>query len=110
MTTPDFGDRVRIKDNEATRGLELSGREGQVFGYTTPSITGVSVIGSPTEDYAINVHFEEIEGKYWFATDLLELVDHGPGTVVTLEGQDREWVRLPSGEWVERPRSKPTPP
>ena len=110
MTTPTFGDHVRIKDNAETRGLGLSRREGQVFGFTTPSITGVPVIGSPTEDYAINVHFEDVDGEFWFASELVEFVDHSPGTVVALDGQESEWVRLANGEWVERSRSKPTPP
>ena len=27
------------------------------------------------------------------------------GTVISLDGQDTEWVRLPNGDWQERPRS-----
>jgi hypothetical protein len=102
---PGFADRVRIKSSEATERLGLAGLEGIVYGWTTPSSTGVAVIGDRGEDHAVNVHFEERDEGFWFAEDLVELVDHGAGTVVTLDGVDKEWVRLPDGEWQERPRS-----
>jgi hypothetical protein len=101
----DFADRVRIKTSEETERLGLAGREGQVYGWTTPSATGVSVIGSPANDQAVNVHFEDLDESFWFAEDLVETLDRGAGTVIRLDGQDREWVRLPNGEWEERPRA-----
>jgi len=33
-----------------------------------------------------------------------EFIDHGPGQVVSLDGIDGEWVRLPNGDWEERPK------
>jgi hypothetical protein len=101
----DFADRVRIKASDETSRLGLAGLEGVVHGWTTPSVTGVEVVGDRGEDYAVNVHFEERGEGLWFAEDLVELVDHGAGTVVTLDGVDKEWVRLADGEWQERPRS-----
>jgi len=100
-----FADRVRIKSTEETERLGLAGREGQVFGWTTPSVTGVPVIGPTSEDYAVNVHFDDLDEEFWFADELVEMVDHSPGTVISLDGQDKEWVRLPNGEWEERPRT-----
>lgn len=100
-----FADRVRIKRTEDTERLGLAGREGQVFGWTTPSVTGVAVIGSPAEDYAVNVHFDDLDEGFWFSDDLVEQVDHAPGTVLRLDGQTNEVVRLANGEWQERPRS-----
>ncbi len=94
-----FADRVRIKRTEETERLGLAGREGQVFGYTTPSVTDVAVVGILSDDYAVNVHFDELDEGFWFADHLVEQIDHGPGTVISLEGQDAEWVRLPNGEW-----------
>lgn len=76
-----------------------------MYGWTTPSVTRVSVIGSPADDYAVNVHLDELDEAFWFSDDLVEMLDHGAGTVMSLDGQDTEWVRLPSGEWEERPRS-----
>ncbi len=101
----DFGDHVRIGATEETQRLGLAGRQGIVYGWTTPSVTGVSVIGSSAEDYAVNVNFEELNETYWFSDDLVEFVDHAPGNVIQLDGVDVEWVRLPNGEWEERPRS-----
>lgn len=101
----DFADRVRIADSQETRRLGLAGREGQVFGWTTPSVTGVPVIGSPKEDFAVNVHFDALQESFWFAGELVERVDRGAGTVINLDGVDKEWVRLDNGAWEERARS-----
>ena len=100
-----FADRVRIKASEETERLGLAGREGQVYGWTTPSVTGVSVIGSTADDHAVNVHFDELDESFWFAEDLVEMLDRGAGTVISLDGQESEWVRRPNGEWEERPRA-----
>lgn len=97
-----FADRVRIKRTEETERLGLAGREGQVFGYTTPSVTEVAVVGILSEDSAVNVHFDELDEGFWFADDLVEQIYHAPGTVLSLEGQNTEWVRLPNGEWQEK--------
>jgi hypothetical protein len=102
----DFADRVRIKASQETEALGLAGRVGQIYGWTTPSVTGVSVIGSTADDYAVNVHFEALDDSFWFSEDLVERVDRGEGTVISLEGRDSEWVRRADGEWEERPRSK----
>lgn len=99
-----FADRVRIKSTEETERLGLAGRVGQVLGFTTPSSTGVALIGSKSKDYAINVHFGDLDEGFWFADELVELVDHSPGTTISLDGQNKEWVRLPNGEWEERSR------
>lgn len=100
-----FADHVRIRSTDETERLGLAGREGQVFGWTTPSVTGVTVIGSPTEDYAINVNFDELKANHWFAEDLVEFIDNAAGTVISLDGQNAEWVRRDDGEREERSRS-----
>jgi hypothetical protein len=99
-----FADRVRIRSTEETRRLGLAGLEGVVYGWTTPSLTGVETVGDRGDDHAVNVHSDEREEGFWFAEHLIEVIDHGAGTVVTLDGVDKEWVRLPNGEWQERPR------
>ena len=50
-----FGDNVRVVDSEQTRALKVSGLTGQVYGETTPSITGVEVIRELKSDTAVNV-------------------------------------------------------
>lgn len=100
-----FGDRVRVRPVKTTIDAGLAGRVGQVYGETTPSITGVNVIGDVTADYAINVNFETIEGEYWFPPDLLEFVDHAPGTEIAI-GANR-LLRAEDGTWIEeQPREK----
>jgi hypothetical protein len=98
-----FGDNVRVRDTAATRTAGVAGLIGSVYGETTPSVTGVDVIGEITHDYAINVHFEERGEAFWFAPDQLEFVNHGAGSEITLKGIDKKWTRTESGEWEESP-------
>ena len=53
--------------------------EGQVYGETTPSVTGIEVVGNLRDDFAINVFFESRDTSYWFAPELLEFLDHAEG-------------------------------
>jgi len=75
--------------------------DGKCYGFTTPSVTCVEVIGGSTEDYAINVFFESRKEAFWFAADLVEFVDHAAGTEIRLDGVPKKWVRSSNGEWVE---------
>ncbi|HEY0099884.1 MAG TPA: hypothetical protein VGB76_13130 [Pyrinomonadaceae bacterium] len=74
---------------------------GNVQGETTPSVTGVEVIGELKDDYAVHVFFEERDEGFWFAPEILEFVDHAAGTELRLDGVAKKWVRSESGEWVE---------
>ena len=96
-----FGDNVRVLSTPATVGRRLAGLIGQVYGETTPSLTKVEVIGETTEDYAINVFFKERGEALWLTEELLELVDHAPGTEIRLKGVQRKWVRASDGQWTE---------
>jgi|SRR5215213_2823528 len=99
--TISFGDNVRVRATPLTEELGLAGAAGQVYGETTPSVTNVEVIGEIQEDYAINVFFEGRKESFWFAPELLEFIDHAPGTEITLHGVPKKWVRSSSGEWDE---------
>ena len=101
MTTVSFGDTVQIRDIQLTRELGLAGLRGIIYGMTVPSSSGVTVIGSTEKDYALNVHFETRNEALWFAPDLIELIDHGAGTEIRLEGVDKKWVRRADGRWDE---------
>jgi len=101
QSTISFGDNVRVRVTPLTEELELAGLVGQVYGETTPSVTGVEVIGDVKEDYAINVFFDDRKESYWFVAELLELIDHAPGTEITLDGVPKKWVRTASGDWDE---------
>jgi len=96
-----FGDRARVRKTPATKAAGLAGLVGDVFGETTPSATGIKVVGELKEDHAFNVHFDQREGEFWLNADDLEFVDHAPGTAFILQGIDKTWVRTESGEWQE---------
>ncbi len=68
------------------------------MGFTTPSKTGVTVIGQ-NDDYAINVRFVGDENDYWFGRDVLEFVDHSPGMQITIG--TKSFVRSADGSWQE---------
>jgi hypothetical protein len=108
---PSFGDNVRIRSSAETEANGLAGLTGQIYGQTTPSVTGVEVIGGLTSDYAINVFFADRQESFWFAPELVEFVDHAPGTEVTIAGVAKKWIRTEAGEWkeesTETKRAKP---
>ena len=94
-----FCDRVRIHSSPRTRQLGVADLVGIVHGETTPSIADVAVIGELRTDYAVFVFFEDLDKGSWFASDLIEFVDHAAGSEMRIAG--RRWIRSTSGEWVE---------
>ncbi|MBL4848602.1 MAG: hypothetical protein JKY65_24025 [Planctomycetes bacterium] len=94
-----FGDNVRVVRSPETAKLGLASRAGQVCGETTPSVTNVEVIGISDSDHAVNVLFDELDQSHWFALSLLEFIDHGAGTEMTI-GNLRA-VRRADGSWDE---------
>ena len=96
-----FGDNVSVRDTDLTRALGLAGLSGEVYGVTT----GVVVIGECTADRAVNVHFGKLDKEFWFAPQLLQFIDHAPGTTVHVKGMSDDLVRTANGKWV--PRRKP---
>lgn len=102
-----FGDNVRVRPSPETEARGVAGLVGQVYGETTPSVTGVAVVGEVTHDYALNVHFEGRSESLWFAPELLEFVDHAAGTEIRLDGVPKKWTRTSTGEWAESADRKP---
>lgn len=96
-----FGDNVRVRSTPLTQQLGLADLVGNVRGETTPSVTGIKVIGESGEDHAIHVFFDDRNEGFWFAPDLLEFIDHAPGTEIRLDGVPKKWVRSATGEWKE---------
>jgi hypothetical protein len=96
-----FGNKVRIRSSLETDKRGLAGKIGEVYGQTTPSMMDIEVIGTPKEDYAVNVCFEDLRDSFWFDADLLEYLDNGQGTVITLDGIDKKWTKGTEGEWIE---------
>lgn len=96
-----FGDNVRVRSTDVSESVGLAGLVGQVYGETTPSKTGVEVIGQSTNDYAINVFFVERDESVWIVPELLEFVDHASGTEFQVEGASEKFLRDARGEWVK---------
>jgi hypothetical protein len=103
MTTASFGDNVRIVDAPITREGGFADAIGVVYGVTTPSVTGITFIGETDTDTALNVHFASRNEAFWFAPELVEMIDHGAGTEITLNGVNKKWVRRQDGGWDELP-------
>jgi hypothetical protein len=88
----------------ATEDAGLTGLVGQIYGLTTPSITGVAVVGNLYEDRAFAIQFDGREEAVWLARQLVEFIDHGSGTEIGVG--DKRWVRDANGEWIEQPAIK----
>lgn len=95
---PTFGDNVRIATTPATIEAGWAGREGTCYGWTTPSVTDVEVIGRTDLDYAVNVGFDEPGVDAWFDVSLVEVVDHAGGTTMSIG--DKHFVRNEDGSWL----------
>src|SRR5262245_13702541 len=98
-----FGDNVRIRRTPATERLGLAETIGNVYDETTPSESGVEVIGDVTSDHAFSVYFESLDRSFWFAPQLLEFVDHAPGTEVFVHGSAFKSVHQRDGSWKKVP-------
>jgi hypothetical protein len=57
----EFGDNVKLVDNETTRFAEVALKDGVCMRFTTPSLTNIEFIGETEVDYAISV-----ELNCWF--------------------------------------------
>jgi hypothetical protein len=60
---------------------KFAGREGEVYGWSVPSSSGVApVIGARKgrdEDFAYSVYFEDTGEQEWFAPHLVKLIEPG---------------------------------
>ncbi len=94
-----FGDNVRIIEATSTVASGHAGQRGSCFGWTTPSITGVEVIGGCEDDYALNIGFEAEEvPDAWFDPCLVEFVDHHVGGRISIG--DNAFIRAEDGSWT----------
>jgi hypothetical protein len=92
-----FGDKVRVRATRRTEQEGIAGKTGIVHSFTTPSQTGVEVVGDCTDDYAIAVTIEGSVSAVWLPENVLELVDRQPGTTVQV-GSCR-LIRDEQGQW-----------
>jgi hypothetical protein len=92
-------DRVTIRTTPLTEAAGIAGHVGTVYGLTTPSLhlAGVEIIGEPRDDVALNFQFDDLGQGVWIGPDLVQYLDHGPGT--TAQVGDRTFIRTADGEW-----------
>ena len=99
-TLPTFGDNITIRSTPETEAAGFAGKTGSVSGFTTPSVTGVRVLGATDEDYALAVMFDDQSlPDTWFAEELVEFRDHGVGTEIRIGNMKA--VRAEDGSWIE---------
>jgi len=94
-----FGDKVRVRASSCTERDGIAGQIGIVYGFTTPSQTEVKVVGDTNADYAIAVMIEGKGSPIWITEELVEFLDHQPGTAVQI-GNHR-LIRDEQGQWRE---------
>jgi hypothetical protein len=98
---PSFGDNVRVRPTPETESLGIAGLCGNVHGVTTPSVTNIVAIGGAPGNVALNVVIEGQPSGLWLNPDLVEFVDHAPGSEITLDGVPKKWTRTEDGGWRE---------
>lgn len=96
-----FGNKVKIKNSPETETKDLAGKIGEIYGHTTPTVTGVEVIGQTDKDFALNIYFDDLKESFWFDESLIEQLDNGAGTEMTLDGIDKKWTKDSNGNWIE---------
>lgn len=93
----EFGDEVRIGSSPETDARAYAGRIGVCEGVTTPSYSGVEVIGEAPDDRALSVRFDDTDEEFWFSPDLVEFVSHPEGTVIEIG--EKTFRRNADGSW-----------
>ena len=88
-----FGDRVRIRSTEPLDSSVTQIERDRCGARRPLFVSGIGVISGVADDAAINVHI----GDTWFAPDLVDLLDHRAGSVVTVAARLRCGHRTADG-------------
>ena len=94
-----MGDRIRVRQSPETIAAGIAGEEGEIYGFTVPSASGVQAIGGAPDDYALYVSLAATDTSTWLRPDLAEFLDHNPGVNVVVG--DRRLIRQADGSWLE---------
>ena len=97
-----YGDNVRIARTSETERLGIAELVGNVYDEAHPSLTEIEVIGE-LKTNALNVYFDSLDASYWLAPQLLEFVNHAPGTEVHVHGSPFKSVHQRDGSWKSVP-------
>jgi hypothetical protein len=102
-----FGDIVRVSENVHTVQAGIAGLEGVVHGFTTPSATGIRVVGQLEEDFAINVYIEALSQGFWLDPAYVELVSRPDVLKFGVAGKTIRVTRTADGYVEEIVRERP---
>ena len=102
-----FGDTVRIKQTADMVQANIAGLEGEIYGFTTPSASGVETTGLLADDFAWNVHITTLGQGYWLDPSNIELVRHSESMEISIGGKTIRATRTDSGWQEEIVPSKP---
>lgn len=70
-----FITHVRVRSAPETDAIGAAGRTGIIVGESTPSSSGISVVGPAPDDFALAVMFDDDRDALWFRPELLEIID-----------------------------------
>lgn len=102
-----FGDTVRILDSAHTAKAGIAGLQAEVFGFTTPSATGISAVGPLAGDFAINVHVESLKQDFWLDPSAVELVSRPEVMEFSMGGKTVRITRTTDGRHEEIVKARP---
>lgn len=102
---PQFpiGHRVRVIKVPQTESSGIAGRIGSLAGFTTPSQTGVEIIGEADHDTAFNVRFQNPDGNAWLPPEYLEFINRTSALEIDIYG--KRWSWRADGALNQRPES-----
>ena len=86
MPTTEY---ARVRSTPQTEKRGLAGHIGIFVGVTKPSSSGMLVIGDTPDDYALALHFDDLGEDFWFAPELLDLVNADGSPFVMPPYRDR---------------------
>ena len=95
-----FGDIVRIRQTPETLQAEIAGLVGTMYGFTTPSVTGVATVGALADDLALNVHVDSLGQAFWLDPSDIELVERPETLEFSVAGKTIQ-VTQRDGEFKE---------
>ena len=95
-----FGDIVRVRQNRETTEAGIAGLYGTVYGFTTPSASGVAIVGSLADDFAMNVHIDSLNQAFWLDPSAIELLER-PETMEFSVGEKTIRVTQQDGVYKE---------
>ena len=88
--------RVRVRSAPETEAAGVAGLTGLLCGETRPSSSGVDVVGTAPDDFALAVMFDDGREPLWFRPELLEVIGEKRVNIEFGRPDSRRAARLPN--------------